>query len=772
MKRFLPLLAMFASSAIGATFLVPTDEVLVRASRAIVVATAGGSFCRYAPGGWIETVTEMRVDEAIKGPVRGGDTIHVTELGGIVGDLMYVVPGSPQYADGERALLFLETNDRGEWVAKNMVVGKFAFANGLLVRESSELTGWDADTGEEHREPLRDEHKFLRFVRDVAAGRAAIDDYVVHTVRAEALQPVPQAAPPATYCMTINGLPARWNQFPTPVSFRSNGAQPGAPGGGLTAVQRAFVAWNSAPGANIHYQYVGTTTAQQGFFSQDGVNSIQFNDPGGEIPGSFQIANGATLAVGGFWAGGNHTFAGATFFTIVEADLVIQDGIDTGGGRAGLTGAGFDHVVTHELGHTLGIRHSDTPPPGGTSTSNAIMNSSVDFNNDTFGSTLQAWDIEAVDAVYGSGVVAPPPCNPPVISAQPQSASIINTAANLTVTANGDPPLQYQWFIGSTGNVSQPIPNANAALLTVQPRVTTNYWAKVTNSCGSANSDTATVTVNGCPAVTINSITQSTLIIEGRSLTLSADATGGSGLTFQWFAGNPGNTNLPVGSGNSVTVRPSLTTNYWLRVTNSCGGFADSDAIVINVQPCKSPVVVVQPTSGDVLNGTSASLFVGDTGTKPENYQWFEGPVGDESRPVTTATFASFTTPQLFVSTSYWVRITNDCGEAESVSAQLNVVSSCHAPVVISAPRDQVVAPGSAATLNTQVSGTSLTYEWYQGPQLDFSRLVGGSSPTFITPAVNVPMQFWVRVTSPCGSVQSGTITVSPAAAPRRRPAR
>ena len=53
MKRFLPLLAMFASSAIGATFLVPSDEMLVRASRAIVVATAGGSDCRYAPGGFV-----------------------------------------------------------------------------------------------------------------------------------------------------------------------------------------------------------------------------------------------------------------------------------------------------------------------------------------------------------------------------------------------------------------------------------------------------------------------------------------------------------------------------------------------------------------------------------------------------------------------------------------------------------------------------------------------------------------------------------------------
>ncbi len=251
MKRFLPLLAMFASSAIGATFLVPSDEMLVRASRAIVVATAGGSYCRYAPGGWIETITEMRVDEAIKGAVQTGDTIQVIELGGKVGGIYYVVPGSPQYANGERVLLFLETNDRGEWVAKNMVVGKFAFSDGHLVRESSEL---------ESREPLRDEQRFLRFVRDVAAGRDAHVDYILPDRIAAERVIVPEPAPASTYCMMIGGQPARWNGFPSAVTFRSNSAQPGALGGGLTAVQRAFAAWDSAPGATIRYQYGGTTS--------------------------------------------------------------------------------------------------------------------------------------------------------------------------------------------------------------------------------------------------------------------------------------------------------------------------------------------------------------------------------------------------------------------------------------------------------------------------------------------------------------------------------
>src|SRR5438874_3412912 len=184
MKRLAVVFLLAAMPAGAATFLVPEDRALVDASTAIVVATAGESRGRFAPGGWIETVTTLHVDETIKGSLALDAidvAIDVVELGGSVGNLGYAVAGAPRYQAGERVLLFLETNDRGEWVAKNMAVGKFAFRRddaGRRVLQRDDVAGWSYD-GTPYREPQRAEAAFLDFVRASARGQAASADYLL-----------------------------------------------------------------------------------------------------------------------------------------------------------------------------------------------------------------------------------------------------------------------------------------------------------------------------------------------------------------------------------------------------------------------------------------------------------------------------------------------------------------------------------------------------------------------------------------------------------------
>lgn len=84
-------------------------------------------------------------------------------------------------------------------------------------------------------------------------------------------------------------------------------------------------------------------------------------------------------------------------------------------------------------------------------------------------------------------------CVLPPITGQPASRSIApGQSTTLTVTAAN--AVSYQWYQGTASSTATPV-GTNSSSLTVTPAVTTSYWVRVTNACGSVDSTTATVTV-------------------------------------------------------------------------------------------------------------------------------------------------------------------------------------------------------------------------------------------------------------------------------------
>ena len=91
-------------------------------------------------------------------------------------------------------------------------------------------------------------------------------------------------------------------------------------------------------------------------------------------------------------------------------------------------------------------------------------------------------------------------CDPPFILGvdEPQNPTI-NRGATATLEAKptGSGPFLYQWYAGQSGNTSNPITTATARTFnTGALSSTSDFWVRVTNPCGSVDSNTATVTVH------------------------------------------------------------------------------------------------------------------------------------------------------------------------------------------------------------------------------------------------------------------------------------
>ncbi len=215
--------------------------------------------------------------------------------------------------------------------------------------------------------------------------------------------------------------------------------------------------------------------------------------------------------------------------------------------------------------------------------------------------------------IVTTGVTEVQACVEPSFSVQPSSQTVESGGAlTWQASATGEQGLTitYQWYRGAAGDISNPIaaPPANG------PPTTTSYWVRATNSCGSTDSTTATVTI--CNGAHIPVPLPDITMTRGESRTLEIQSVGSAPLTYQWFTLNPSTfaeTLIPGAVSPSLLVSPSQTVRYRVRASNACD--TDSIEIIVNVaNPPTTPSLVATYNAGTNKNDvtwTASSSTVG-----------------------------------------------------------------------------------------------------------------------------------------------------------------
>jgi len=333
-----------------------------------------------------------------------------------------------------------------------------------------------------------------------------------------------------------------------------------------------------------------------------------------------------------------------------------------------------------------------------------------------------------------AGAVVSPPAwlivqYPPIIVRSPENLTRVQyETAVFTVTAEGTPPLFYQWrFNGQTLSGAT---NASLVLTNVEPEQGGTYSVVVWNAAASTSAS-ATLTVRPLPVITQQPVGGT--VGAGSNFTLRVTATGTGPVSYQWQFQPVGGTEFGNLSGATAAtlvlsnVQLAASGLYRVLVTDTVGTRVSAEAEVIVLE---KPTITLQPQSQTVAVGQAVSFSVEAVGTAPLWYRWRKN----------SATYAWPAPARLLLAEvtladagTYDVVVTNLAnamlgGFARSSNAYLTAVQP---------PTNQTVLPGAQVTFRAIVSmPRSVTngFVWlFNGQPLILGTNAASSSLTLFT---------------------------------------
>ncbi len=362
LAALLALLALLSAPAFATTMVMMSDETLTLTSDAVVAGTVTDIRAARATDGGIETYVTLHPDEVLKGYLPLGD-VTIRERGGRIGDVEQWLFGNPTYTVGESVIAFLSVDGEGMLRTTQMALGKFSVVPDPTTHADVAVRPIDdADVvvpGRTLQSRLPDDRRPAQAFRSRL--RTIVRSQPVPAMR-RPLATAPHFSADERLTMPTDAAfklfnDVRWFEPDDgqPVVYKIDAA--GDPKIGATAsrnaVDAALAAWTNVPTAAIVLQDGGTVSgAASG--GCDGKNTIVFNDPSGSV-GDPSGCSGI-LAVGGYCASNaTTTVNGVVFSKIVEGDITVNNGWSA---CSFWNATNLAEVLTHELGHTIGLAHS------------------------------------------------------------------------------------------------------------------------------------------------------------------------------------------------------------------------------------------------------------------------------------------------------------------------------------------------------------------------------------------------------------------------------
>lgn len=377
-----------------------------------------------------------------------------------------------------------------------------------------------------------------------------------------------------------------------------------------------------------------------------------------------------------------------------------------GAGVAGTITAGAGSQVNGgELTHTAplamgagGARFAFTwaaPAAHGLYTFNGAGNA---VNLDQNESDLDDWNVTGTINITVTGVTFTGPA--------PGTTVCRGTTVTYTWTQTGLTRVRLEWSKDNFATTEVIATSIDASSLTLGYNIPANqdpgtYVVRMVDIATNAELGRGNaVTVTGSPVISLQPV--NTLVCEGKPLNLSVSATGTT-LQYRWRRDGvdlPGGVN-PILVINTVGQAEAGTYDC---VIFGCGGSVTSSPALVTVG--SKPRVTTQPLPRNVCESDSVSFSIEATGNDI-GYQWLKN---GEPIPGKASKKISFVSVTLFDEGDYSCRVQGACSpETVSIVARLNVIER---PLIRVQPVDKSLKTGDTLTLNFDVSGEQLAYQW------------------------------------------------------------